>query len=147
MMVQENNGRWRLRLDTPYAEIQDVTPLARLVQTVNNQFPADYERAKSAFIGALQTASVRLNDLNDRLEILLAPLTAKKPAVTIGDHNMETSIFTFQHCKLAEGSGKEVSRRLEEVMVLVAATLTCGTELGVGCSQPRLVYRKRERAH
>ena len=81
-----NSGRWRLRLDAPFAEIQDLTPLGRLVQSVNNQFPADYERAKSAFMGALQSASVRLNDWNESLDVLLAPISPKKPSSTIGEH-------------------------------------------------------------
>lgn len=80
------NGRWRLRLDAPYAEIQDLTPLGRLVQSVNNQFPADYERAKSAFIGTLQSASVRLNDWNESLDVLLAPISPKKPSMSGGEH-------------------------------------------------------------
>lgn len=81
-----NSGRWRLRLDAPFAEIQDLMPLGRLVQSVNNQFPADYERAKSAFMGALQSASVRLNDWNDSLDVLLTPINPKKPSATIGEH-------------------------------------------------------------
>ena len=80
------NGRWRLRLDAPYAEIQDLTPLGRLVQSVNKQFPADYERAKSAFMGALQSASVRLNDWNESLDVLLAPMSPKKPSAAPGEH-------------------------------------------------------------
>ena len=81
-----NSGRWRLRLDAPFAEIQDLTPLGRLVQSVNNQFPADYERAKSAFMGALQSASVRLSDWNESLDVLLAPINPKKPSSTVGEH-------------------------------------------------------------
>ena len=85
-----SSGRWRLRLDAPFAEIQDLTPLGRLVQSVNNQFPADYERAKSAFMGALQSASVRLNDWNESLDVLLAPISPKKPASTANEHRHGT---------------------------------------------------------
>jgi hypothetical protein len=75
----EKNGRWRIRVDAPYAEIQDLTPLARLLQSVNNQFPADYEKAKSAFIRSLTAFSIRLNDLNEN--VLLASPPSGKPGI------------------------------------------------------------------
>lgn len=75
----EKNGRWRIRVDAPYAEIQDLTPLARLLQSVNNQFPADYEKAKSAFIRSLTAFSMRLNDLNE--SVLLSSLTSGKKGI------------------------------------------------------------------
>lgn len=80
------NGRWRLRVDAPYAEIQDLTPAGRLLQSVNDQFPADYERAKNGFIRALTSASVRLNDLNENLNVLINPVNPKSGFIAEPKH-------------------------------------------------------------
>lgn len=79
--LDDASGRWRIRIDAPYAEIQDVTPLARVLQTANDQFPKDYERAKSAFMRALTSASLRLQDLNEDLDVLMndSSLSTKGP--------------------------------------------------------------------
>lgn len=77
-LKSSSTGRWRLRLDAPHAQIQDLTPLARVLQTVNDQFPEDYERAKGAFMSALSSASIRLNDLNDNLNILMDQMSGLK---------------------------------------------------------------------
>ena len=70
------SGRWRLRVDAPYAEIQEVTPAGRLLQTVNDQFPIDYEQAKSAFIKGLASVQMRLEDLNVATHVLLEKINA-----------------------------------------------------------------------
>ena len=96
----ENNGRWRLRVDAPYAEIQDLTPVGRLLQSANNQFPADYERAKNAFIRSLTSASLRLNDLNECLDVLMAPSTSKKSSTTEPKHGEKNLQFpALQTCQ------------------------------------------------
>jgi len=79
-LKSSSTGRWRLRLDAPHAQIQDITPLARVLQTVNDQFPEDYERAKGAFINALASASIRLSDLNENLNILMDHMSSLKSA-------------------------------------------------------------------
>ena len=96
----ENNGRWRLRVDAPYAEIQDLTPVGRLLQSANNQFPADYERAKNAFIRSLTSASLRLNDLNESLDVLMAPSTSKKNSTADPKHGEKNLQFpALQTCQ------------------------------------------------
>lgn len=94
----EKNGRWRIRVDAPYAEIQDLTPLARLLQSVNNQFPADYERAKSAFIRSLTAVSMRLNDLNENM--LLVPINnAIGPQIDSRHTDVHLQLPALQTCQ------------------------------------------------
>ena len=63
-------GRWRLRVDVPTADMQEILPAARLLQSATSRRPADYERAKSAFISAVKEIALRAQDLNGQLRDL-----------------------------------------------------------------------------
>lgn len=43
-------GRWRLQVAVPSAELQEIIPAARLLQSATSLTPAEYERAKAAFM-------------------------------------------------------------------------------------------------
>lgn len=45
-------GRWRLQVAVPSAELQEIIPAARLLQSATSLSPAEYERAKAAFLQA-----------------------------------------------------------------------------------------------
>lgn len=95
----EKNGRWRIRVDAPYAEIQDLTPLARLLQSVNNRFPTDYEKAKSAFIRSLAAFSMRLNDLNENV-LLSSPISGKSGIQNESRHtDVQLQLPALQTCQ------------------------------------------------
>lgn len=64
---KDATGRWRLRVDVPAADMQEILPAARLLQSAASQAPADYERAKTAFIEAVKTAALKASDLNAQL--------------------------------------------------------------------------------
>ena len=63
-------GRWRLRVDVPTADMQEILPAARLLQSATSRGPADYERAKTAFITAVKQVSLKAQDLNGQLRAL-----------------------------------------------------------------------------
>lgn len=100
------NGRWRLRVDAPYAEIQDLTPAGRFLQSVNDQFPADYERAKNGFMRALTSASVRLNDLNENLNVLMGPVNPKSGFTSEPKHADINLHFDFPALQTSQGFWK-----------------------------------------
>ena len=51
-------GRWRLQVAVPSAELQEIIPAARLLQSATSLSPAEYERAKAAFLQASPAAGV-----------------------------------------------------------------------------------------
>jgi hypothetical protein len=64
----QNSGRWRLRMDVPLAEIQELLPIARLLQNaVTPHGPFDYERAKASFIDTVKDVWLRAQDLNGQV--------------------------------------------------------------------------------
>lgn len=67
-------GRWRLRVDVPAADMQEILPAARLLQSATSRGPADYERAKTAFISAVKELSLKAQDLNGQLRALAEKL-------------------------------------------------------------------------
>ncbi|KAL4547159.1 hypothetical protein Ndes2526B_g07937 [Nannochloris sp. 'desiccata'] len=69
-------GRWRLRVDVPTADMQEILPAARLLQSATSRRPADYERAKTAFISAVRSLSLKAEDLNGQLRELAEKLAA-----------------------------------------------------------------------
>ena len=69
-------GRWRLRVDVPTADMQEILPAARLLQSATSRRPADYERAKTAFISAVRSLSLKADDLNGQLRELADKLAA-----------------------------------------------------------------------
>ena len=60
-------GRWRLRVDVPSADMQEILPAARLLQSAASRAPTDYGRAKAAFIEALKDISLATNNLSSHL--------------------------------------------------------------------------------
>jgi hypothetical protein len=67
---QSSTGRWRMRVDVPSADMQEILPAARLLQNAASRAPADYGRAKAAFIDALQQFQLAMQDLNTQLMVL-----------------------------------------------------------------------------
>jgi hypothetical protein len=49
-------GRWRLQVAVPSAELQEIIPAARLLQSATSLSIAEYERAKAAFLQARPAA-------------------------------------------------------------------------------------------
>jgi hypothetical protein len=45
-------GRWRVQVQVPAAELQEIVPAARLLQSATSLSPMEYERAKAAFLKA-----------------------------------------------------------------------------------------------
>ena len=43
-------GRWRVQVSVPAAELQEIVPAARLLQSATSLSPAEYARAKAAFL-------------------------------------------------------------------------------------------------
>lgn len=43
-------GRWRVQVSVPAAELQEILPAARLLQSATSLPPAEYERVKAAFL-------------------------------------------------------------------------------------------------
>lgn len=43
-------GRWRVQVSVPAAELQEIVPAARLLQSATSLSPAEYGRAKAAFL-------------------------------------------------------------------------------------------------
>lgn len=43
-------GRWRVQVAVPTAELQEIVPAARLLQSATSLSPAEYERAKASFL-------------------------------------------------------------------------------------------------
>ncbi len=43
-------GRWRVQVVVPAAELQEIVPAARLLQSATSLSPAEYERAKTSFL-------------------------------------------------------------------------------------------------
>jgi hypothetical protein len=69
-------GRWRLRVDVPTADMQEILPAARLLQSATSRRPADYERAKTAFISAVKSLALKADDLNGQLRELAEKVAA-----------------------------------------------------------------------
>ena len=67
-------GRWRLRVDVPMADMQEILPAARLLQSAASRAPADYGRAKMAFIQALQNVNLAANSVGSELISLVDSL-------------------------------------------------------------------------
>lgn len=44
------SGRWRVQVSVPSAELQEIVPAARLLQSATSLTPAEYERAKATFL-------------------------------------------------------------------------------------------------
>ena len=70
-------GRWRLRVDVPAADMQEILPAARLLQSAATRHPADYERAKTAFISAVREVSLKAEGLNAQLRSLAEKLSTE----------------------------------------------------------------------
>lgn len=51
-------GRWRMQVSVPWAELQEIVPAARLLQSATSLSPAEYERAKAAFLQARRQGAV-----------------------------------------------------------------------------------------
>jgi hypothetical protein len=51
-------GRWRVQVSVPWAELQEIVPVARLLQSATSLSPAEYERAKAAFLQVFACAGV-----------------------------------------------------------------------------------------
>lgn len=64
-------GRWRLAVAVPSAELQEIVPAARLLRSASSLAPADYERAKLAFIAAISHAEVASGQLDAQIRQLL----------------------------------------------------------------------------
>lgn len=76
-------GRWRLRMDVPSADMQEILPAARLLQSAASLGPADYERAKTAFITSVTDLYLRAQDLNAQLRTLTEKgIGIQSPAAT-----------------------------------------------------------------
>ena len=45
-------GRWRVQVMVPSAELQEIVPAARLLQSATSLSPVEYERAKAVFLQA-----------------------------------------------------------------------------------------------
>lgn len=43
-------GRWRVQVSVPAAELQEIVPAARLLQSATSLSPDEFARAKSAFL-------------------------------------------------------------------------------------------------
>jgi len=69
-------GRWRLRVDVPTADMQEILPAARLLQSATSRRPADYERAKTAFISGVKSLALKADDLNGQLRELAEKIAA-----------------------------------------------------------------------
>ena len=57
--VAAAGGRWRVQVSVPWAELQEIVPAARLLQSATSLSPVEYERAKAAFLQARQLGAGR----------------------------------------------------------------------------------------
>ncbi len=46
-------GRWRVQVSVPAAELQEIVPAARLLQSATSLSPSEYARAKATFLQVL----------------------------------------------------------------------------------------------
>lgn len=69
-LPQSTAGRWRVRIDVPTADMQEILPAARLLQSAATRGPSDYERAKSAFMQSIHKLTLQAGDLNTQLQAL-----------------------------------------------------------------------------
>ena len=60
-------GRWRVQVNVPGADMQEIMPAARLLQNATSMVPSDYERAKATFLAAVQKAGLHASELNTQL--------------------------------------------------------------------------------
>ncbi|KAJ4794147.1 embryo defective 2410 [Rhynchospora pubera] len=68
--VMSSVGRWRLRLEVPFAEVAEMLPLARLLSRSTD--PAVRSRSKELFMQALQSVGFCAQSLHDQLKALQA---------------------------------------------------------------------------
>ena len=73
-------GRWRVAVSVPAADMQEVMPAARLLQNATSMVPSDYERAKAAFLEAVQRAGLRTGELKAQVAALTERLKAEEAA-------------------------------------------------------------------
>nr|AXF41549.1 carbonic anhydrase CAH0010 [Chlorella sp. ArM0029B] len=72
-------GRWRVAVSVPVAELQEIVPAARLLQSAASLSPAEYDRAKRAFLQAISRASIKAADLNTQLRSMAEQLAPAAP--------------------------------------------------------------------
>ncbi|KAF3326963.1 TamB, inner membrane protein subunit of TAM complex [Carex littledalei] len=68
--VMSSVGRWRLRLEVPFAEVAEMLPLARLLSRSTD--PAVRSRSKELFMQGLQSVGFCAQSLHDQLKALEA---------------------------------------------------------------------------
>lgn len=51
-------AKWRLQVNVPSADVQEMLPAARVLQSAASLGPSDYERCKAAFLKALRDSTV-----------------------------------------------------------------------------------------
>lgn len=73
-------GRWRVAVSVPVAELQEIVPAARLLQSAASLTPAEYDRAKRAFLQAMSRASIKASDLNTQLRLMAEQLAPAVPS-------------------------------------------------------------------
>ncbi|XP_074570034.1 protein SUBSTANDARD STARCH GRAIN 4, chloroplastic isoform X1 [Curcuma longa] len=66
--VISSMGRWRIRLEVPYAEVAEMLPLARLLSRSTD--PAVQSRSKDFFMQSLQSVGFHAENLRDHLKAI-----------------------------------------------------------------------------
>jgi hypothetical protein len=61
------SGRWRLRVDVPSADLEEILPAVRIARAAASRAPADYERAKAAFLGAVSGLALSAGALGEQV--------------------------------------------------------------------------------
>eukprot|EP00210_Caulerpa_lentillifera_P007372 g7046.t1 len=61
-------GRWRIQVNVPNADIQEILPAARLLSRATNVHERDYEKARDYFLKGLQEGGLKSPPLRDFVE-------------------------------------------------------------------------------
>lgn len=75
-------GRWRVQVSVPWAELQEIVPVARLLQSATSLSPAEYERAKAAFLQVLALVEVDCMGLRALVNLLQPCCSCKMRTLT-----------------------------------------------------------------
>jgi hypothetical protein len=105
-----SGGRWRVQVNVPSADMQEILPAARLVQDATSLAPPDQTRAKEAFLDVIKTLQATAGELNTQIHKMASqivssiPTTATDASVSTATGGGRGSVSKYSNNELAPAS-------------------------------------------
>lgn len=74
-----SGGRWRVQVNVPSADMQEILPAARLVQDATSLAPPDQTRAKEAFLDVIKTLQATAGELSTQIHKMASQIVSSSP--------------------------------------------------------------------